>query len=107
MYDHVINGIIKETRPLTFALATLETYETSVWDESMKREIVSCISMIKEHCKSDYLRRHLSPPMLNLTYQTVYGYGNRLAEFDGYQQEKITAAIDSLYKYVVNKRRRS
>lgn len=96
------NRIIRETRPLTYALATLETYyENTSWDKKMKKNIVSYLKIIEDHCEDPNLRRHLPPPMLNFTYESVCKYGERLAEFDANQQERITKTIDSLRKYVV------
>lgn len=106
-YRVLEKSIIKEIRPLTFALAKLETYyENTLWDESMKKDIVKYVTIIKKHCKKPNLRRRLPPPMLKHTYQSVYKYGERLAEFDVNQQQRITKAIDSLHKYVVKSRRR-
>jgi len=47
----------------------------------MKEQILSYISTTEEPCENQDLRRPLSPFMLNLIYQTVYGYGKRLTEF--------------------------
>ncbi|KAF0769599.1 igE-binding protein-like [Aphis craccivora] len=49
--------------------------------ESGREQILSYISTTEEPCENQDLRRPLSPFMLNLIYQTVYGYGKRLTEF--------------------------
>jgi len=100
--------ILKDARPLTFGLATLQFhYETSLWNKSIKEEIVYHVTTVKEHCKNpEFIRKHLNPFMFQVVYETVYKYGERLTEFDVDQQEQITKAIDSLREHVVKSRHR-
>ncbi|CAH1725763.1 unnamed protein product, partial [Aphis gossypii] len=101
-----LDTMVNESRPLTFAIASLETYfQKFSWDESTKKEIVQFISVVEKHCNQQDLRRHLSIDMLNYTYEIVHGYMRKLNEFDVDQRDQITKAVDSLHGHIMELRR--
>jgi len=86
--------IEKATDPLPSALFKLKTYyETSIWDKSIKEQIVSNLSIVENECKT-HEGRHLSK--LSGAYNIVCGYLERLAELDGDQKAQLIKTFDSL-----------
>jgi len=86
--------IEKATDPLPAALFKLKTYyETPLWDESIKEQIVSNLSIVEKHCKTQD-GRHLSK--LSGAYNIVCGYLERLTELDVDQKAQFIKAFDSL-----------
>jgi len=86
--------IEKATHPLPSALFKLKTYyEISLWDESIKEQIVSNLSIVEKYCKTQD-GRHLSK--LSGAYNIVCGYLERLTELDVDQKAQFIKAFDSL-----------
>lgn len=86
--------IEKATDPLPSALFKLKLYyETAIWDESIKEQIVSNLSIVENECKT-HEGRHMSK--LSGAYYIVCGYLDRLAELDVNQKEQLIKTFDSL-----------
>lgn len=86
--------IEKATDPLPSSLFKLKTYyDTSIWDESIKEQIVSNLLIVESECKT-HEGRHLSK--LSGAYNIVCGYLERLAELDVHQKTQLIKTFDSL-----------
>jgi len=82
------------TDPLPSALFKLKTYyETSIWDESIKEQIVSNLLIVENECKTQE-GRYLSK--LSGAYNIVCGYLERLAELNVDQKAQLIKTFDSL-----------
>ncbi|CAH1725772.1 unnamed protein product [Aphis gossypii] len=96
-----------DSEPMISAVTSLIEilYGNSIWDPSMKEEIINHISIVGQYFRTPNLRFHLSSFHAILIYHIVRGFKEKLNEFDVDKRVQIVESIDPIDTYVAKLRR--